>query len=248
MSLLGRLSSLCLLVPEGRLRVRSLQLVLRASWDFQDESVSIAWTPSILDNLQWWSNERNLLAGVLLEPLTPDLLFWSDDSNQGWGAYLADQFVLGLWSTHKLQLLINLRELRAIRLGLYHFRSCLLDLMIGVYSDNTMALAYLRRQGGTFSPALNEGVQLLLCWAESRQISRVPQFIMGTRNVVADSLSRRQQVLGSEWTLAQDVVPEPLASWPVTVDLFATSELSPSGILSPFDDPMSAGTDVFLQS
>ena len=38
-SLLGHLSFLCHLVPGGCLRMRSLQLVLLASWDFLDESV-----------------------------------------------------------------------------------------------------------------------------------------------------------------------------------------------------------------
>ena len=51
-------------------------------------------------------------------------------------------------------------------------------------------------------------VQLLLRWEESMDISRVPQFIMGVRNVVADSLSHDHQVLGSEWTLALEAVDE----------------------------------------
>ena len=45
--LLGRLSSLCHLVPGGHPRMNSLQLVLRASWDSLDESVSVVWTPSV---------------------------------------------------------------------------------------------------------------------------------------------------------------------------------------------------------
>ena len=229
--------------------MRSLQLVLRASWDFLDLPVSVAWTPLVQQNLQWWSDEHNLLADVSLEPLTPDLLFWSDTSNQGWGAHLADQFVLGLWSSHECQLYINVRELWAICFGLYHFRYRLLGMTIGVYSDNTTALAYLRRHGGTSSPALNEEAQLLLRWAESLRISLVPQFIMGARNVVVDSLSHRQQVLSSEWTLDQDVVTELQARWPVMVDLFATSQNYRLPVyFSPFADPMAAGTDTFFQS
>ena len=41
------------------------------------------------------------------------------------------------------------------------------------------------------------GAQHLLCWAESIGLSLVPQFIVRSQNVVADSLSRCQQVLGS---------------------------------------------------
>ena len=77
--------------------------------------------------------------------------------------------------------------------------------------------------GGTYSVVLNQEAQLLLRWAESWHLTFVPQFIVGTKNVVADSLSRRQQGLGSEWNLAQEVVDELIAKWPVTVDLFATA-------------------------
>ena len=89
-SLLGRLSSLCLLVPEGCLCMRSLQLRLRVLWDFLDESVSVAWTPSNTLDLFWWSDIWNLLARVPLQPHLPDLLFWPDASDHGWGANLSD--------------------------------------------------------------------------------------------------------------------------------------------------------------
>ena len=112
-SLLGRLSSFCLLVPGGRLRMRSLQLVLQDLWDFQGESVSVVWTPSIEQDLRWWSDAQHP-AGISLEPQHPDLLFWSDASDQSWGTNLVDQFVSGLWSTGECNLSINLRELRAI--------------------------------------------------------------------------------------------------------------------------------------
>ena len=83
--LLGCLSSLCHLVPGGRLRMRSLQLVLRDHWDFKYESVTVSWTPSIESVLDWWSDVRHLLVGVSLDSPQPDLLFWSDASDQGWG-------------------------------------------------------------------------------------------------------------------------------------------------------------------
>ena len=71
---------------------------------------------------------------------------------------------------------------------------------------------------------------------------------MGAKNDVADSLSRHQQVLGSEWTLAQDVVDKLRARWPVMADLFATALNCRLPVyFSPVNDPMAAGTDVFLQ-
>ena len=84
--LLGRLSSLCHLVPAGRLRMRSLQLQLRQHWDFVDEDVLVPWNSQIRSDLHWWSDARHLLSGVSLLIPQPDLLFWSDASDQGWGA------------------------------------------------------------------------------------------------------------------------------------------------------------------
>ena len=66
--------------------------------------------------------------------------------------------------------------------------------------------------------------------------------------MVADSLSRSNQVIGSEWTLAQEVVLGLLATWPATIDLFAAAlNYRLPVYLSPLEDPMSAGTDAFLQ-
>ena len=66
--------------------------------------------------------------------------------------------------------------------------------------------------------------------------------------MVADSLSRWDQVISSEWTLAQDVVDELWRRWPVVIDLFATSlnYLLPV-YFSLLNNLMAAGTDTFLQ-
>ena len=76
----------------------------------------------------------------------------------------------------------------------------------------------------------------------------LPQFIMGRNNVLADSLSRPNQILGSEWTLKMPVFHQLRQRWPVAIDLFATS-LNHRCIpyFSPFHDPNSIGTDALLQ-
>ena len=158
--------------------MRSLQLLLRDHWDFVDESVILAWTPEIKSGLFWWSDARHLLASVSLVSPQPDLLFWSDASDQGWGAALLDQFVLGRWLVVERSYSIHLREFRAFRLGLLHFGRHLLGRSIGVFNINTTALSYTHKQRGTFSPALTHKAQLLLRWAVAIGISLVLQFIM----------------------------------------------------------------------
>ena len=89
--------------------------------------------------------------------------------------------------------------------GLLHFQSLLLDSTVSVFVDNSTAVAYLRKQGVTRSAALNSITQRILRWAKPLRIVIAPQFIMGRHNVLADSLSRPNQILGSEWTLKLDV-------------------------------------------
>ena len=209
---------------------------------------SPSWTNDIRSNLQWWSDARNILAGVSLASPHVDHHFWSDASDQGWGAHIGNQFISGRWSQEEIGLSINLRELKAICLGLQHFQCQLAGSSVAVFSDNTTALAYVRKQGGTHSRLLNEEAQLLLRWAETQQILFLPQFVMGTHNVVADSLSRPNEVIGSEWTLTQDVVDQLIHRWPATIDLFATSLNHQMPVyFAPMSDPVSSGTDAFLQ-
>ena len=207
----------------------------------------IKWTDDCQVDLLWWTRER-LLSGISMTTLLPDHHFWSDASDQGWGAFLGSQLVSGLWSLEERSLSINLRELRAIRLGLHHFRDQIQGLTVAMYCDNTTAVAYLRNQGGTVSDSLNQEAQAILRWAEEMKLTLVPQFIIGKDNVIADSLSRRNQIIGSEWSLHPEVFLELQRKWPVTLDLFATSLNKKCPVyFAPHLDPQAAGTDAFLQ-
>ena len=89
LSLQGMLSSLSHLVPGGRLRVRSLQICLHRSWDRGDQSIRVPWSQDCLKDLRWWLHLPRLTLGVSLLQISPDLEFWSDASDVGWGAHLA---------------------------------------------------------------------------------------------------------------------------------------------------------------
>ena len=121
--------------------------------------------------------------------------------------------------------------------------------MVAVFSNNTTAVAYLRHQGGTLSATLNSVAQRILRWATREEISICPQFVPGRNNVVADALSRPNQVVGTEWTLHQEVFDSLRKRWPVVIDLFASSLNHRCGVhFAPVLDPMAAGTDAMLQS
>ena len=119
----------------------------------------------------------------------------------------------------------------------------------GCLLDNTTAVAYLRKEGATRSPLLNTLAQEILHWTESLSIRLAPQFLPGSNNVLTDALSRPHQLPHSVWSLNLTVFQSLRRLWPVQIDLFATSDYHRCSIyFSPFRDPMSAGTDAFLQS
>ena len=216
--LLGILSSLAHLVPGGRLRVRSLQLCLHQQWDQEDMSALIPWSPDCHRDLRWWLD----LPRLSLVQVSPDLDFWSDASDVGWGAHLGSLTASGLWDQEQAALSINARELLAVREGLLHFLPSLTGMAVSIFCNNSTAVSYLRKEGGTRSPFLNTLAQEILRWAESHSIWLLPQFIPGSLNVLADSLSRPHQLPHTEWSLHPEVFRSLSRLWPVQIDLFAT--------------------------
>ena len=181
--------------------------------------------------------------------MSPDLHFWSDASDVGWGAHLVCQIASGLGDAQQVALSINARDLLAVPLGLYQFRSAQQGRTVAVFCDNTTAVAYLRKEGGTRSPLLNSLAQEILRWTEFLSIRLAPQFLRGSNNVLADALSSPRQLPHSEWSLNLTVFQSLRRLWPVQIDLFATSANHRCSVsFSPFWDPISAGTGAFLQS
>ena len=116
--LLGHLSSLILLVPGGMIRMRLLQLCLKDQWDFLDDQFQVSWSPLCREDLLWWSRKVQLREGVSLSLPAPDISFFSDASDVGWGALVGEHHASGLWLPHQKALSINMRELLAVQLGL----------------------------------------------------------------------------------------------------------------------------------
>ena len=64
----------------------------------------------------------------------------------------------------------------------------------------------------------------LLRWTESLDVHLDARYLPGQSNVLADLLSRRDQVIGTEWSLHPLVARALLRRWgSPSIDLFATS-------------------------
>ena len=187
--------------------------------------------------------------GISLEQVSHQLELWSDASDVGWGAHLDESVTSSLWAPEEVEFSINVRELLAIERALLWFALQLIGSSVAIFADNSTAIAYQKNQGGTLSLLLNSIAQRILRWAENLPVVISPQFIMGKHNVLADSLPRPNQILGSEWTLKQEVFQDLCKRWPVSIDLFATSQNHRCSIyFSPYHDHNALGTDALLQN
>ena len=117
---MGHLVSLTHLVPNDQLHMRALHQALKRDCDFRDEEILVPWDAPSRDNLRWWCAEGRLKEGVSLARRSPDQMFWSDASDQGWGAMVADHYVSGVWLEGEALLSINQRwrGLLAVERGL----------------------------------------------------------------------------------------------------------------------------------
>ena len=177
----------------------------------------------------------------------PDLHLYSDMSCSGWGAHLLDQHVSGLWSDQEKLLHINLLEMKALFLGLQAFREDVIGHHVTAMCDNSTVVAYVNKQGGTVSRALCLLTSRLLRWMESFDTHLDARYLPGQANVLADLLSCRGQVVGTEWSLHPQVARSLLRAWGnPSIDLFATclnAKLPLYCLLVP--DPQAVFEDVF---
>ena len=221
---LGHLASLERLDPTSRLRMRSLQWHLKTHWspELDPPSLPVPLSREVREDLSWWMVRDHLLKEVQFGTPVPELHLYSDASQSGWGAHL-DRVVSRVWSEQKL-LHINLIEVKALFLALQSFHELFAGRRVTAMCDNSTAVAYVNKQGGTVSCSLCSLASQLLRWMVSLDVHLDARYLPGQSNVLADLLSRRDQVIGTEWSLYPQVARDLLRCWgSPSIDLFATS-------------------------
>ena len=240
MSLIGLLASMEKMVPEGRLHMRPFQFHLKEHWRYpQSLDNLLPWTESIAAHLDWWQTPSNVMKGADLHPKDHSIQLFTDPSNEGWGAHVDQNSTKGLWSDREKRLHINVLELKAVSLALRDFKDHCQNQTVLVATDNSTVVAYINKQGGTHSAEVCALLWKIMTWCHHYHITLKARHIPGCLNVMADLLSRSNQVQSTEWSLHPQVFKQICQKWfTPNVDLFATHLNHKLPLyVSPFPDP-----------
>ena len=224
MSLIGVLASLEKTIPMGRLHMRPFQWFLKTHWQYpQSLDLKIPVSNLLKSHLQWWKDPKNLKKGCPLHPQEHNTLIFTDASNQGWGAHLENLTISGTWTSQEKNLHINVLELKAVFLALKSFQNQILNKRILIATDNATVISYLNKQGGTHSWDMCLLVWRILAYCNPRNILLRARHIQGCLNVIADSLSRKDKIIQTEWSLHPQIFTLICKVWhKPMVDMFAT--------------------------
>ena len=225
MSTIGLLASTEKTVKLGRMHMRPFQWHLKVHWKYpMPLDTLIPWNQKMIRHGEWWLDPQNVLQGEHLHPREHKKLIFTDASNAGWGAHLGKNSTGGLWSLSEKHLYINLLEMKAVLLALQFFKAVCRNNQVLIASENTSVVAYISKQGGTKSAELCALMWRILTWCHQNKVTLRARHVPGSLNVIADGLSRRNQIQSTEWSLSPQIFKQISKLWESPqVDLFATS-------------------------
>ena len=253
MQILGLMAATIQTVEFARLSMRSVQWHLKDSWKSRNLLDMVMVTRHVFEALQWWTVRQNLSLGRPFQPPKATLTVTTDASKLGWGGHssLNGQTFLfsGLWTPEETRLHINVLELRAIRLTVQKLQLHIRDQVVKVECDNTTAIAYLNKQGGTRSYILCQEALRLHEWMCQFNVTLQAIHRPGVNNELADYLSRNRPD-PTEWSLSLHSCRKLFKLWGTPqVDLFAAPDNHKLPTwFSKIPHPLAAGTNAFNQT
>ena len=150
--IIGLLSSAAQAVMPARLQFRFLQNQLIQSMKGRSSfQTKIILSKEALGELEWWVNNLLFYNGRQVIQRRSQVLVQTDASKKGWGASCQGIRTGGPWSSQEESLHINHQELIAINYGIKAIHRVKGSLAYHIQVDNTTALAYLVKMGGSKS-------------------------------------------------------------------------------------------------
>ena len=200
-----------------------------------------------LEDIQWWLDNLPT-ASKKIRNGGPDLEMCTDASDEGWGAHRGENSTGGRWKPLEKIPHTNVQELNAILLGL----QALVPekgVTVKVRTDNTTALAYVRKMGGVKSVQCDDMARRIWEWCAERDMWLLIAHIPGVENKLADFRSRYFSD-DIEWELNPKIFQKICDRWGTPdIDLFASRTNNKlDNFVSWNPEPEALGTDAFSMS
>jgi hypothetical protein len=226
MVLTGLIAAFYKAVPLLRLKGRWLQIDLNQVYETERDLLkTLTLGQRARRDLSWISQLPLALCSAPLWHLTPedcDLVIQTDASKGGFGIWFQGHLHQGKWDTITAGLHINVLETTAI----WHFLAYILPKSLRPQNilwriDNTMALAYIRKEGGTISYLVLAEAEEALMLAHQMSVRLLPVYIPTEENILADVALRFQEI--PDWRLHPIILMAITAKWGLLViNLFAS--------------------------
>ncbi len=224
MSFIGTAEACVIAVEHGHLHKHFLERSKNRAMEAAGGNLNTKMTISskAREEVIWWTQYDNEDPSSIIKAPVAAVLH-ADASDEGWGAVSGNLHANGRWFSHEQELHINAKELLAIEFGLKALFQKRSNIHIQIFSDNTTAVAFVRRMGGCKSlPCLRIALRIWN-WAIERRIWLSIAHVPGLENTRADSQSREFNDK-TEWKLQEAVFQDICAVFGVypTIDLFAS--------------------------
>jgi hypothetical protein len=220
--LLGRINSVSLACDYASLYSRNMQMCLGSEISaVPDYSRIITLDQPSTEELDWWTTNISEHAARPISLASPTFEITSDASKLGWGAVCNNVRTGGRWSQEEALCHINVLELKASFFALKIFCKDLRRITVRARLDNTTAIAYINKRGGT-SRDLNDLSREFWLYALERELTVGAVHLPGIANEVADEESRHFRE-SAEWSLCPLVTQDIFSKLgDPEVDLFAS--------------------------
>lgn len=195
--------------------------------------------------LVWWESHLNSYNPI--RQFTFKIVISTDASPTGWGACCNGEEVSGVWKAEEREFHINYLELVAAFFGLKCFASRASNIEILLRIDNTTAISYINRMGGTKYAGLNAITRQIWKFCEQRNIWIFASYVASKDNE-ADEGSRRLEP-ETEWQLADDCFRRICNTFGTpSIDLFASRANTKCSVYVSWGrDPGAIATDAFTR-
>jgi hypothetical protein len=207
MVLTGLIAAFSKAVPILRLRGRWLQSSLNEVCSSEANlQKTVTLCPQAKRALQWiisLSPHQWFAPLWCLCPEACDLEVQTDASNEGFGVWFQGFLHQGRWDSTTAGLDINVLETIALWRFLVFIPKSSMPCNILWRINNTTALAYIKKEGGTTSPLVLTEAEKALVLAHQMSVCILLVYIPTEENILADAASRFQEI--PDWCLHPNV-------------------------------------------